>query len=154
MLNRLRTLLGQSSAADADSHSSEPRDHSVRLATAALLVEVARADFQEDDIEKDEVCDLLTNHFELEKSEVLALFDRATTAVDESIALQPFTETLRKSLSEEEREFVVEMMWIVVYADGVKDQNEEYLVRKVAGLLHVPQQRFIAAKLRVEKEAK
>ena len=23
-------------------------------------------------------------------------------------------------------------MWRVVYADGVKDQNEEYLVRKVA----------------------
>ena len=33
-----------------------------------------------------------------------------------------------------------------------KDDNEEYLVRKVAGLLYVPQPRFIAAKLRVERE--
>ena len=81
-----------------------------------------------------------------------ALFNNAATAVDNSIALHPFTETLRNSLSETERESVIEMMWRVVYADGVKDDNEEYLVRKVAGLLYVPQPRFIAAKLRVERE--
>ena len=73
------------------------RDHSVRFATAALLVEAVRADFQEDDIEKDEVS-ISSQTISLSKSEVLALFDRATTAVDESIALQPFTETPEISL--------------------------------------------------------
>ena len=96
------------------------------------MVEVARADFQEDDSEKNEVRNLLTSHFDLTGAEVDSLFDSAANAVDQSIALHPFTETLRKTLSESEREYVIEMMWRVVYADGIKDDNEEYLVRKVA----------------------
>ena len=43
-------------------------------------------------------------------------------------------------------------MWQVAYADLHLDQNENHLIGKTAGLLHVTHGEYIAAKMR-EKEA-
>jgi uncharacterized tellurite resistance protein B-like protein len=44
------------------------------------------------------------------------------------------------------------MMWRVAFADLNKDHHEEYLVRKVADLLHVPHSTFIRTRHTVEAE--
>jgi uncharacterized tellurite resistance protein B-like protein len=43
---------------------------------------------------------------------------------------------------------VVELLWLVAFADTEKDPLEENLVRRIAGLLHVSHPDFIDAKLR------
>ena len=47
----------------------------------------------------------------------------------------------------------MELLWLVAFADGKKDPEEEHLVRKIAGLLHVPHPDFIDAKLRARSES-
>ena len=122
----------------------------IRNAVASLLIEVARADYVEDAEETREIQALLKDYFLMELSEVEDLMQRAARSVDDAIAIHPFTQTIRTELSSEHREQVIEMMWAVAFADGVKDANEEFLIRKVADLIHVSHAHFIRARRKVE----
>ena len=51
--------------------------------------------------------------------------------------MHEFTSLLHRSLDEEERGRLLEMMWRVAYADRRLDPLEDSLVRKVADLLYV-----------------
>jgi uncharacterized tellurite resistance protein B-like protein len=44
-------------------------------------------------------------------------------------------------------------MWRVAYADAELSAHELHLMRKIAGLLHVPEDAYIAAKLRAKEHA-
>ena len=44
-------------------------------------------------------------------------------------------------------------MWQVAYADGDIGANENHLISKVAGLLHVTHGEYIGAKLRAKEAA-
>ena len=117
---------------------------------AALLIEVARADYVEEQAEKDQILELLQEYFKMDLREVEELFRRAEESVDNAIAFHPFTQIIRTELSSEHREKVIEMMWAVAFSDGVKDSNEEFLIRKVADLIHVLHPHFIRARRKVE----
>ncbi len=45
------------------------------------------------------------------------------------------------------------LMWRVAYADAELSAHELHLMRKVAGLLHVPDSAYIAAKMRAKAQA-
>ena len=141
---------GSDNDVSSQQESWNQRDH-IRDAVASLLIEVAKADYDDDPKEREKIRELLMEFFGMAETDVTQLVERAQVSVDEAIALHPFTQTLRTELTPEERGLVIEMMWAVAYADGVKDANEEYLIRKVADLAHVPHARFIQARQRVEK---
>ena len=44
---------------------------------------------------------------------------------------------------------LVELLWRIIYIDGRLDKHEEYLVRKLATLLHLSHKDMIDAKLKV-----
>ena len=64
-----------------------------------------------------------------------------------------FTSLINRHFSAEQKEQVIEHLWEVAYADGRLDAHEEYLVRKVADLVHVPHATYVAAKLRARDGA-
>ena len=66
----------------------------------------------------------------------------------EDAALFDFTQVLHRQLDPSQKSEVVELLWSIAYADGELDPQEEYLVRKVARLLHVTDAEFVAAKRR------
>src|SRR5262249_32006713 len=75
--------------------------------------------------------------FDLEPQAVNALIADAERAVQNSTQYFPFTREICARLREEERVGIIEMMWKVVYADGVLDPYEDMLLRRIAGLIHV-----------------
>jgi uncharacterized tellurite resistance protein B-like protein len=44
---------------------------------------------------------------------------------------------------------VIETVWRVVYSDGILDKHEDYLVHKLADLLHLKHSELIDAKLKI-----
>ena len=60
------------------------------------------------------------------------------TAASESAELFHFTRIINERLSFEERVEIIEMLWEVAYADGVLDEYEDSLLRRVGGLIYVP----------------
>jgi uncharacterized tellurite resistance protein B-like protein len=62
------------------------------------------------------------------------------------VSLYDFTSVIHREWNEDQKADLVRELWAVGFADGHLDPREEFLVRKVAGLLHLPHPRFIAAK--------
>jgi uncharacterized tellurite resistance protein B-like protein len=113
------------------------KDQELKLATAVLLVEVARADFSEDEVELDAVADLLREHLDVSRHDVERLVGEAREQADHSASLQSFTRQLHEELTLEEKQRIIEMLWRVALADESLDKHEDHLIRKVAGLLYI-----------------
>ena len=128
----------------------EDAETALRLATAALLVEMARADFAPDSDELSLVRQLLVRRFKLADAEVAALLEQADQRVEDAVSLHEFTQWLNRQFSAADKLQMIEMLWRVAFADNRLHANEEYLVRKIADLLHVPHPDFIQARHRVE----
>ncbi len=123
-------------------------EHGLRLATAALLIEMTRADFSVTDLERAAVDRLLREHFGLDDAETREIVELAELEVKTSASLFQFTHLIDKHFALEQKIAIVELMWRVAYSDENKDHHEEHLVRKVAELLHVPHSAFIRARER------
>lgn len=149
MLKALNDLLDR--ALGGGEPAPETRRHGVQLATAALLVEMARADFQEDLTANAAVFELLKKHFDLSEEEAALLVEEARAEADYAASLQSFTRQLHEQLTLEEKHRIVEMLWRVALADRHLDKHEDHFVRKVAGLLYVTHGELIRIRNRVQE---
>ena len=120
-----------------------------QMATAALLLEMTHADAQVLPEERAAVGVALQRAFSLSDEALEELVALAQSERDAATCLHEFTRSLNETLDRAAKITVVEALWQVAHADGNVDHYEEYLVRKVADLLHVSHRDFIAAKLRV-----
>jgi uncharacterized tellurite resistance protein B-like protein len=148
MLKALNDLLERAFGGGAGVPEQD-RAHALRVATALLLVEVARADYAEDLTEDRAVFALIKEFFALGDEETGLLIEEARRQADHAISLQTFTRKLHEQLTVAEKHQVVEMLWRVAFADSRLDKYEDYVVRKVADLLYVPHSDLIRIRNRV-----
>jgi uncharacterized tellurite resistance protein B-like protein len=138
-----------------ESHES-PADNSDRIsmATCALLLEIAHADSEFSDEEKEKIIITLKNKFNLNSSDAQSLIDLADLERKESLDLWQFTNLINQNFTREEKLRVLEVLWSVVYADGKVDMHEEYLMRKLSFLLNIDHSDMIDTKIRVRNANK
>lgn len=129
-------------------HSEQDNEHALQLATTALLFEMMRMDDDHHEAEHAVIREIIGRKFSLSSSETEQLLQLAEQEAAESTDYHQFTQLINRSFSPEQKIKVVEHLWLVAYADGQLDKYEEHLVRKIAELLYVPHQAFIAAKHR------
>ncbi len=127
-------------------HPPDDRDEMLRLATAVLMVDVARADSDFSPEEFDRVVSLATRHFGLTADEAAELANRADETAEDLVSLHEFTQLLHKRLDEEQKADVVRLLWRVAFADGRLDMYEDALVLKISDLLHVSRGRVMRLK--------
>jgi len=130
----------------------QPLDQQLRLATAALMIEMMNQDDRVQPSELDTVKRTLKNRYDLDEQEAESLFELATEAARNSTDYYQFTSLIKDNYSLEQKVQVVEFLWGVAYADGKLDTYEEHMVRRIAELLYVPHKDFIQAKHRVLDE--
>lgn len=128
---------------------NDTSEHALRLATAALLVEMSRQDEAVLPAEKAAVYSALKEKFGLTADEVATLYTLAEAEVKEAIDYYQFTSLIKQHFSMEQKEKVVELLWRVAAADGHIDTYEEHMVRRISELLYLPHSAFIRAKHRV-----
>jgi uncharacterized tellurite resistance protein B-like protein len=126
-------------------------EHGARLATAALLIEMTRADNQVTEEERQAVDAALRDVFSLDADEIAELVRLAELEVKNATSLFQFTHLIDKTYPMERKIHIVELLWQVAYSDSCKNHHEEHLVRKIADLLHVPHSAFVLARHRAEK---
>lgn len=125
-------------------------EHALQLATAALLVEMTRVTKTVTDEERRAVDLALQEVFDLSEEETRELVRLAELELQDAASLFQFTNLIDKGFSMHQKIRVVEMLWHVAYSDSCKDKHEEYLVRKISELLHVPHSAFIRARHKAE----
>ena len=121
----------------------------MHLASAALLLEVSRADFDIQNEELVSIANSLTKRFNFSKQEADNLIELARTEQDSHISIHPFVKIVNEECSVDEKILLLEDLWRVAYADDKLDKYEEYQLRKIADLLYIPHSIFIQVKLKV-----
>ena len=124
-------------------------DTGYRLAATALLVHVISLDGEPSDIEKRKLHSLLESRFKLDPGTADQLIASATLVEGEAVDLYHFTSVIMRSVNEEGRLRIVEMMWELVYADGQVTEFEDNVVWRAADLLGVSSRDRIELKHRV-----
>jgi len=121
----------------------------MHLASAALLLEVSRADFDIQGDELESIANSLIERFNFSTKEADNLIELAMTEQDNHVSIHPFVKIINDSCSVNEKKLLLEDLWRVAYADDKLDKYEEYQLRKIAELLYIPHSAFIQAKLKV-----
>ena len=145
MLKNLFDQLVGSITATEDAPTVD-RDHAIQMATAVLMVDVARADHVFDEEELDSVLLLIEQHFELDAEEAATIFNAANEKAEDLVSIHEFTKLLHANLDEDEKARVVGLLWDIAYADGTLDKFEDSLVLKISDLLHVNRARVMRLK--------
>jgi uncharacterized tellurite resistance protein B-like protein len=122
-------------------------ERSIELATAALLIEVSRADFEVSEEERRAIQDQVGASFGLDEDETGEIVALAEEEVSRAVSLYEFTRLVDQTFSPEQKRHVVGLLWGVAFSDHRLEAREEHLIRKIASLLHVPHQDFIEEKI-------
>jgi len=147
MLDSLRTFFADLTA--GAKHQGRFEEDDYRLAAAALLVHAAAIDGRVSAAEREKLHAVIAQRFALDEETADELIEKATEAEHEAIDLYQFTSLLNRTLDEEGRCRIVEMLWQVAYADGNVTEFEDNLIWRTADLLHVSRRERIALRRRV-----
>jgi uncharacterized tellurite resistance protein B-like protein len=148
MLDGLRQFIADVVSPNAH-HDRAFDDTGYRLAATALLVHVISLDGEPTEIEKRKLHGLIESRFGLDKGTADQLIASATLVEGEAVDLYHFTSVIMRSVNEEGRLRIVEMMWELVYADGQVSEFEDNVVWRAADLLGVSSRDRIDLKHRV-----
>jgi len=143
-----RRIAEPTAAAGGDS------ERGYQLATAALLIEMSRADYEVKAVERSAVTQAVRRAFDLEAEETAELIALAEQQADRATSLYEFTRLINEHFDRRQKERVVELLWHVAFADGEIDKYEEHLVRKIADLIYVPHVAFVRARYHAEQRWK
>ncbi|MBL4786305.1 MAG: TerB family tellurite resistance protein [Cohaesibacteraceae bacterium] len=145
MFGSLKALI--SDLTNAGTEHFEDDDH--RLATAALCVHLISIDGEVTEDEHKMLRTALMKQYGLTSKETDSLVKDAEIRDREAVDLYSFTKVLKRNLDEDGRARIVELLWQLVYADGVVHEFEDNIVWRVAELLGISTRRRMLLKKRV-----
>lgn len=124
-------------------------DTGYRLAATALLIHVISIDGEPSETEKRKLHSLIESRFGLDPGRANRLIASAMRVEGEAVDLYHFTSVIMRSVNEEGRLRIVEMMWELVFIDGQVSEFEDNVVWRAADLLGVSSRDRIELKHRV-----
>lgn len=135
-----RELAGEQSQADIDKK--------LKIAACVLILEIAKSDYEFSGPEKEAVRDILQHNLAVAQEDIENVLRIAEKERSGNVDLYEYTSLINRNYSFEDKKKLVEMLWEIIYADGILDRYEDHLVHKLAGLLHLTQEDLIEAKLK------
>lgn len=122
------------------------------VATAALLVEIAKADGNFSEDERKRIIDLMKREFNLSDDCVNELLELSEQKVKDSISVYEFTSVINETFSQAEKLDLLKNLWRIIYEDGKLDSHEDRLIKIIGSTMNIEHKDIIAAKLFVKKE--
>jgi uncharacterized tellurite resistance protein B-like protein len=158
MFEYLRKTLLQGKVEDSSPETVEKREENqhkkLQIATAALFVEMAKADGNFSDEERERVIHTVQNTFNLDEDCVHELIELSEKKLEESIGVYEFTSIINDHFNRDEKLELLEDLWKIIYVDDKLDKYEDRLVKVIGGLINVDHKDIINAKLLVKEKLK
>jgi uncharacterized tellurite resistance protein B-like protein len=150
MFEAFKSFLNE--VASGGKHPAHFAENDYRLAATALLVHAAEIDGSISDAERAKLRAVIKRRFALDDATTDELVAEATEAEHEAVDLYHFTSLLMRSLDEDGRRKIVEMMWEIAYADGNVTEFEDNLIWRAADLLGISSRDRIELRQKVAAE--
>jgi uncharacterized tellurite resistance protein B-like protein len=132
--------------------SNKTNSKKYKVATAALLIEIAKADGDFSDDERKRIVDFMKNDFELDDNCVAELIELSEQKVKDSISVYEFSSVINENFSQQEKIELMKNLWWVIYEDGKLDSHEDRLIKIIGSTLNLEHKDIIGAKLFVKQE--
>jgi uncharacterized tellurite resistance protein B-like protein len=149
MLDRFRSFVRELVDGAEGTAASEP--DSPQLATAALMYHVIQADGVLRPVERERFATVLSEEYALDKTQLDRLIKAARQADGEAVDLYRFTSILMNTMSATDRIGFIEILWEMVYADGVRHELEDNVVWRISELLGVSGRDRVLMRQRVQE---
>lgn len=151
MLTYLKELFNNSNSTNI-AEGENKNQRKLQIAACALLMEIANADDEFKDEERNRIIVLMQKLFELNEDEVVNIISKSEEEINKSISLYEFTDILNKNLGNDEKYQILKYLWHIAYSDGNLDSYEDHYIKKISNNLHIYNHERIAAKLEVKEE--
>jgi uncharacterized tellurite resistance protein B-like protein len=135
----------------AEKGDEETRPWDLRLAACALLLELAYADDEFTEGERVHLKGAVRRQFGLDEDQAGQLIDLAEEQRTKAVDLWSFTNLIAENYSLGQKMVLAEAMWGLVFSDGELASREDYLMRKISGLLRLEPGYLAEARKRVEE---
>jgi uncharacterized tellurite resistance protein B-like protein len=146
MINQIKLFFEQHLTLLAPEDNAEK---TLQLAAAALFMEMMTMDDICEPKEQEVILSLLQQNFSLRPEQAASLMELAEQQRKQATDYFEFTSLINKTYTLEQKIHLIEALWKIAFIDNVLDAQEEYLVRKIAKLLHVPDSALIMAREKV-----
>ena len=149
MLSQIKRFF-RDNLAPSSADTAVEAEHRLQLAVGALLLEMTRVDGEVRPEQCARVEAAIRAQFDLSSEETTELIRLAEAERSDATDYFQFTQLINADFTPQQKAAIVEQLWAVALADRELHRYEEHLVRKIAQLLHVPHNAFIAAKHHAE----
>ena len=143
-----KNFIPESSNLAGDSGVKNPQ-----LALAALMIEVAEADFEDTPEERQAILNIVKTSFKLKENEADELIQLAKEEHKNSTDYFQFTRLINDSFSAQQKNQLIENLWHIAFADNVLDKYEEHVIRRISDLIYVSHSDFMSTKLRAQNNS-
>ena len=123
-------------------------------AVIILLLEACQIDGETDEVEIEYINKLLINKFNFTESESKENINQAISNSEERVEIFSQIKIILNEMDHKERVDLIEMMWGVILSDGVVDDFEANLMRRMNGLLYISGIESAEAKERAMNQTK
>lgn len=142
----------QSSLPEPAQNIKDTKNKKLQIATAALFVEMAKADGNFSSEERENVINILENTFELDEDCVKELIDLSEKKLEKSASVYEFASIINENFNRQEKLELLESLWKIIYVDDKLDKYEDRLVKVIGGMLNVEHKDVINAKLLIRQQ--
>jgi len=147
-----KVLSSESNSSEIETSSPKIASKKYQVATAALLIEIAKADGNFSDDESKRIIELMKNDYELDDECVNELLALSKQKVKDSISVYEFSSVINESFTQQEKFELMKNLWRIIYEDGKLDSHEDRLIKIIGSTLNLEHKNVIDAKLFVKKE--
>lgn len=151
-LRKILTPQSQEKVVQEKLQKNKSEKRKLEVATAALFVEMARADGEFSDDERKKIIKVMKETFNLEDECVNDLIELSEQKIKDSISLYEFTTIINDRYSNEEKFGLIKNLWRLIYVDKTLNMYEDHLVKKIGAMMNLDHKRIIDAKLIVKEE--
>ncbi len=134
MFSNLKSAFQKALSKEINEHENDDEDIQ---AIIILLLEACQIDGTTEQVEINFIKKLLINKFNFTQVEAEKNINKALKNHEESIEIFSQIKTILDQMDHKERIDVIEMMWGVILVDGIIDDFEANLMRRMNGLLYV-----------------
>ena len=149
MLDSIKKFFS-SSMSPVEESDDEENKKDIRLAACALLLELAYADEEFTEDEREHLESAIRRQYGLEPAQATQLIELAEEARAGAVDLWQFTSLITENYSVGQKMVLAEIMWGLVYSDGELADKEQHLMRKISHLLKLEPGYLTLARKRAE----
>ena len=130
----------------------EEKPKNLKLISLCLAFEVANADNEIDDAERELILKKIRGSINLDVLSEKEIFSIIEAESEKKVSFYDLIYDINKNLSKDEKVDVLKMLWEVAYADEVLEVDEEKIIRRSAEMLGIKPSIVLKTKDQIKTE--